>query len=434
MKVETGAGGFTLTLGGTTLIRHTPEQPFLFIGRGEPRLEMHLGYFDIEDTIAERVPLRWVRVVRDGGDWNPQCSVDAASPAIISIVIGGDEDRAVLRFSASDARINRVWIRLVAEPGEHVWGGGEQFSYLDLRGRRFPLWVSEPGVGRDRDSFITWQADRDGGRGGDWWMTYCPQPSFLSSRRYAVHLDTTAYTALDFRHDEFHEIEAWAVPSTLELYAAVDYAGLVTRLSNRLGRAAPLPSWTDNGAIIGLKDGVRSFERLERIIEAGVHVAGLWCEDWAGVRQTTFGRRLFWNWEWDAARYPELPRRIDDLAARGIRFLGYANPYLNAEGPLYSEAEAGDYFIHDRAGEIYRVDFGGFSGGMVDLTNPDAGRWFIERILKRNMLDLGIAGWMADFGEFVPADAVLHEGDPLLLHNAWPVLWAEVNARALAEA
>lgn len=31
-------------------------------------------------------------------------------------------------------------------------------------------------------------------------------------------------------------------------------------------------------------------------------------------------------------------------------------------------------------------------------------------------------------------DSVLTAGDPMLLHNAWPRLWAEVNARAVAEA
>jgi alpha-glucosidase len=49
------------------------------------------------------------------------------------------------------------------------------------------------------------------------------------------------------------------------------------------------------------------------------------------------------------------------------------------------------------------------------------------------MLDFGLAGWMADFGEYLPTDLRLHDGsDPMLLHNRWPVLWAEVNARAVA--
>ena len=50
------------------------------------------------------------------------------------------------------------------------------------------------------------------------------------------------------------------------------------------------------------------------------------------------------------------------------------------------------------------------------------------------MLDFGLSGWMADFGEYLPIDVHLANGvDAKLMHNAWPTLWAEVNARAVEE-
>ena len=49
------------------------------------------------------------------------------------------------------------------------------------------------------------------------------------------------------------------------------------------------------------------------------------------------------------------------------------------------------------------------------------------------MLDTGLSGWMADFGEYLPTDAVLANGmDALEAHNLWPVLWARVNEQAVA--
>ena len=49
------------------------------------------------------------------------------------------------------------------------------------------------------------------------------------------------------------------------------------------------------------------------------------------------------------------------------------------------------------------------------------------------MLDYGLSGWMADFGEYLPVDVRLASGvDARLAHNAWPALWAEVNAKAVA--
>lgn len=54
-------------------------------------------------------------------------------------------------------------------------------------------------------------------------------------------------------------------------------------------------------------------------------------------------------------------------------------------------------------------------------------------VIKRNMLELGLGGWMADFGEYLPVDAVLHSGEARLLHNQWPRLWAQLNHQAVSE-
>jgi alpha-glucosidase len=151
-----------------------------------------------------------------------------------------------------------------------------------------------------------------------------------------------------------------------------------------------------------------------------------------GLRHTSFGARLFWDWQASETRYPGLRQRIADLRNRGIRFLGYVNPYLAVDGPLFPEAAAQGFFATDSKGEIARVDFGEFDCGVVDFTNPAAAEWFAERIIGREMLDFGLSGWMADFGEYLPIDVHLANGvDARQMHNAWPVLWAEVNAKAV---
>jgi len=424
------AGGFTLSLGGRTLMRHSHDAPCVFAGAGEARIDMHRGNFDISDYLVERAPLPHVTIEgtllhfrRHAGD-----------PVLLSLELQADASSATLLVRHADPRLNRFWFRIAAEPGEHIWGCGEQMSYFDLRGRRFPLWTSEPGVGRDKTSLITFQADAANHAGGDYYTTNYPQPSFISSRRYAAHAETTAYSAFDFRHDSFHELELWAAPERLEFLIAPDFATLVDRVATRFGRQPRLPEWLYNGAIIGLKDGENSFARLEKYIEAGARVSALWCEDWAGVRTTSFGTRLFWDWCWNPSRYPDLPRRIAELRARNIRFLGYTNPYLCTDGTLFPEADALGLLARGPGPGPYHVDFGEFTAGIVDFTNPTAREWFAARILCTNMLELGLAGWMADFGEYLPIDARLARGDATLLHNAWPTLWAEVNARALTRA
>jgi alpha-glucosidase len=79
------------------------------------------------------------------------------------------------------------------------------------------------------------------------------------------------------------------------------------------------------------------------------------------------------------------------------------------------------------------VDFGEFDCGVVDFTNPAAAEWFAEDIIGKKMLDYGLSGWMADFGEYLRIDVHLSNGiDAKLMHNQWPTLWAEVNAKAVA--
>jgi len=51
------------------------------------------------------------------------------------------------------------------------------------------------------------------------------------------------------------------------------------------------------------------------------------------------------------------------------------------------------------------------------------------------MIGIGLSGWMADFGEYLPTDAILYNGaDAQQYHNRYPVEWAKVNREAVEEA
>jgi sulfoquinovosidase len=424
VKFEAAEEGFDLHYAGRLVLRHRSTSPALTLGAGNPDVTMYRGNFRIEDAPAGLIePREWV-IVGDGVE------VLANGSTVARITASGN----AITVTALDPVYNRIWLRFHAELGEAVWGGGEQMSYLALNGRRFPMWTSEPGVGRDKTTELTRQMDEAGMAGGDYWNTNYPQPTFLTSRWLAVHLDASCYSVLDFSDPEAHSVEVWRNEARFELFAADGPQELVGALSTRFGRQPPLPDWAIGGAIVGLKDGARSFERLEQFIAAGTAVSGLWCEDWAGIRQTSFGRRLFWDWRRDRQRYPDLPERIAALKARGIRFLAYANPYLANDGILYETARAGGHFaLKPDSDDVYLVDFGEFDCGVLDFTRAETRDWFAEHVLAREMLDIGIDGWMADFGEYLPTDLRLADGsDPMEAHNLWPVLWAQVNEQALA--
>ena len=55
-------------------------------------------------------------------------------------------------------------------------------------------------------------------------------------------------------------------------------------------------------------------------------------------------------------------------------------------------------------------------------------------VLQKNMIDIGLGGWMADFGEYVSPDAKFTSGNAGdMVHNKWPVLWAQLNREAVEE-
>jgi alpha-glucosidase len=419
-------GRIVLTLGDKLLARLGSGVGW--VGVGQPSIAMYRGNFQIEDQ---------PQVMHLGHAWRTGDEVllarNEGEAPLLSLTLEHREGcDGLLRLRSVRPDLDRIRLSFDGLSGSDLYGGGEQMSYLRLNGRHFPIWTSEPGVGRDKSDPFTQAMDAAGMAGGDYWTTNYPQPTLVSSAGIALHLDAACYSVLD-ASGAAPAFEIWQGEAGIEITEAADLPGLVARLSTRFGRQPALPGWATGGAIVGLKDGVNSFTRLDRMIDAGVAVSGLWCEDWAGIRETSFGRRLFWDWQWNPARYPDLPRRIEALHSAGIRFLAYSNPYLAVDGPLFAEAEAaGHLALRQDSDQPYAVDFGEFDAGVVDFTRDEATEWFAERILGREMLDIGIDGWMADFGEYLPTDVRLASGEnPMVAHNRWPVLWAEVNARAL---
>lgn len=424
VQLEQDEGAVVLRLAGRTILCHAPDSPAISVAPGAPSVAMVRGNFRLSDTPVAASPLCRAEVNRDGS------AVLASDDGSARVAATLDGARLTL---AANAPHDRITITFALAANDVLWGGGEQMSYLVLNGRNFPIWTSEPGVGREPGTPLTDQASADGSfAGGDYWTTNYPEPTVLCSGGWAISLANTEYAELDAREPGRLHLHVWSGEIAIDLFEGAP-ADLTRQLGARFGPRQPLPEWALGGAIAGLKQGEASFDRLEKLIEAGAAISGLWCEDWVGIRETSFGRRLFWDWQWNAARYPDLPARIAALKARGIRFLGYVNPYLAVDGPLFPEAAAKGFFAKCLdSDEPYLVDFGEFDAGVVDFTNPAAAAWFAEEVIGKRMLDFGLDGWMADFGEYLPTDLRLFDGDPMQEHNRWPVRWAEVNARAVA--
>ena len=121
----------------------------IYVGCGKEEVEMYRGNYKISDYVEERKPLKISSIVATQEGYE----IDFEKKIIADIKI--NDDLFLIDLKKIDNNINRFWIRIRADKEEKCYGCGEQMSYFNLRGRNFPLWTSEPGVGRDKSTYIT---------------------------------------------------------------------------------------------------------------------------------------------------------------------------------------------------------------------------------------------------------------------------------------
>jgi alpha-glucosidase len=447
LRVVLDSEQLTISQGGRVVWQSVPGEAFLTAARGSVSMEDHRGYFwpdvDHEDEwTVQRIAragltedggaVRLTGRIGDEGD-------DVAYRATVSPRAGGG-----VLLDVQVRRADAVMLSSGRSEGAGVHGFGEQFDDFDLDDRLVPILVREQGVGRG-DQPLTLLADlTNHSAGGDASMTYAAWASWVTDDLRGVALapdkpESHAFAVADTRDPDRVALEVWAPSISAELTAAATPAGLVT--TRRLGDPV-LPDWSQHGAVVGLQGGSMEVRReLAQLRAAGARISAVWLQDWSGQRSTDFGDRVWWTWQLDRERYVGWDQLVDELDEQGIAVTTYVNPFLVDAAPkgddgirnLYDEAREAGYLVMNDEGSPYLVDQGGFDAALVDLTNPEARDWFTD-VIAEDVLGIGASGFMADFGEGLPFDAVLARGDAPLAHNAWPRMWAQTVRDACSRA
>ncbi|KAJ1405215.1 Glycoside hydrolase family 31 [Sesbania bispinosa] len=335
---------------------------------------------------------------------------------------------------------NRVWLTYASDEDERFYGFGEQFSHMNFKGKRVPIFVQEQGIGRG-DQPITLAANLVSYRaGGDSSTTYAPSPFYMTSKMRSVYLEGYEYTIFDLTRLDRVQIQTHGNSLEGQILHGNTPCELIEHLTETIGRLPELPEWIISGAIVGMQGGTDTVRHIwDELRTYDVPVSAFWLQDWVGQRETLIGSQLWWNWEVDAQRYWGWKELIKDLSTQHIKVMTYCNPCLapvdekqNKRRNLFEEAKQLDILVKDRNGNPYMVPNTAFDVGMLDLTHPKTATWF-KQILQE-MVDDGVRGWMADFGEGLPVDAVLYSGeDPISAHNRYPELWAQINRELVEE-
>eukprot|EP00594_Rhizosolenia_setigera_P000886 CAMPEP_0178950602 /NCGR_PEP_ID=MMETSP0789-20121207/6747_1 /TAXON_ID=3005 /ORGANISM="Rhizosolenia setigera, Strain CCMP 1694" /LENGTH=903 /DNA_ID=CAMNT_0020631353 /DNA_START=11 /DNA_END=2722 /DNA_ORIENTATION=- len=310
-------------------------------------------------------------------------------------------------------------------------------------------------------------------------------------------LNNQEFVKFHFDEDDFSKIEMWYEYGTSVMSGHLfktktnnssnnEIKDIITELTSVTGRMKPVVDFMNEGAVMRMHGGSQKiYDRIEAVQNAGVNLSAVWIEDWAGELETWLSglimlNRLLWNWNPNRNLYPDWEDFVQTLNDQGIKVLIYFNPYFVNMNNIPQEAQDGvcpenyqekvqrcdpecidcgntgtnydtlhydqisqldsNAFLHYKDDELYQVDYGGFDASLLDLTNPDA--WNYMKDLMKEQVDLGVAGWMADFGEGLPIKnnqdtkkpVEIYSGvNALLYHNQYAKDWAQLNLEVIEE-
>jgi len=368
-------------------------------------------------ALGFRTDAGWVRATRvvaqrrEGRAWVGVLATTAAGRTL-SLRLEPVADGLVRLSAAVDGPVGdvrRIGASFRAPAGERHLGFGERANVVDQRGGEVESYVADGPYQTVENPFVGALVPPPGVRPRPD-ATYFPIPWLLSSRGIGVLVENDEIASHRLGTDD---ADAWSVAVDASALRLLVVAGptpsdVLRRFSAHVGRqppaAAPFffgPWWQAKG------DAAANIELLRKAGAAGsvlqTYTHYLPCGDHANRRD----------------RERAAVRRAHDA---GLAITTYFNPMVCASyTPAFTEGERRGVFTKRADGSTYAYDYQGstrFSVAQVDFTHPDGPDYYGD--LLQEAVDDGHDGWMEDFGEYTPLDAVAHDGGTGGLgHNAY---------------
>ncbi len=331
--------------------------------------------------------------------------------------------------------VGRLKFNFRIADGERLFGTGERYSHLDLRGKSIENYV--------------YNQYRDQGL-----RTYIPIPFVMSSGGYGLYLDTAFYAQFRFgtRLSDLMEIEAEidGKTNTLDLYA---FAGSPKKVLGAYSEVAGKPElppkwsfgpWMSSNNWDSQKEASMQVALNKKYeIPSTVIVLEQWSDEATyyifndaqydikdGSSYFSYNDYRFPEW----GRWPNPRKMVEDFHSEGLKVILWQMPSMKyMDGIAHAQRDEDErvmlekgYHIRHENGEPYTVPYHEwFKYSLVpDFTNPEAREWWLNKRLYL-VRDVGIDGFKTDGGECVYGnDLVLYDGTPgKAMRNKFPNLY-----------
>lgn len=292
---------------------------------------------------------------------------------------------------------------LSLQAGECVYGLGERFTAFVKNGQTVETW------------------NEDGGTASD--VSYKSIPFYMTNRGYGILVDSTDRVSFEVASEKV-EYVGFSVPGERSKYylfygpAPKEVLNGYTRL---MGRPALPPAWSF-GLWLSTSFTTNYDEETTTAFIEGM--------EQRNIPLSVFHFDCFWmqefhwcDFEWDKRYFPDICKTLKKYHDKGLKICVWINPYIAQGTAFFREGAAAGYLLKRANGRgIWQTDNWQAGMGLVDFTNPDAVRWYTDKL--KTLLDCGVDCFKTDFGERIPVDVVYHDGsNPQAMHNYYTHLY-----------
>ena len=353
--------------------------------------------------------------VRSGAPWSLAFELDGQP-----IVSSGSNSIAYLALAA-DAEVDAhpsptgtayVRERLSLDIGEVIYGLGERFGPVVRNGQRVDIWNADGGTASEQ--------------------AYKNVPFYVSNRGYGVLVNDPGPVSFEVGSEAVESVQFSVPGESLEYFiiAGPTPAEVIDRYTRLTGRPTTVPAWSYG---LWLSTSFTTDYDEETVTS---FVAGMADR---GIPLSVFHFDCFWmrgfqwtDFMWDPDVFPDPEGMLERLRDRELHICVWINPYIAQESVLFDEAKAAGYLLRRVDGAVWQSDGWQAGMGIVDFTNPDATRWFQDKL--RALLAQGVDSFKTDFGERIPTDVVYADGsDPLRMHNLYAQRYNEAVMEVLTD-